>query len=378
MFDVGREHRHRPFRGRMAHALLCSYGFYPHFLEPIHPRLATRTDLGQFHSDAYIEVLATAQKAVERAKSAEWEGRFRELVGRFGLALDGSPHAVFPGLLDYCRLMATGSLGCAANLCSGEANVAINWYGGQANARSSMAQNGCYVNDCVLATLQLLARFRKVLYVNLSGVHCDAVEQAFYTTPRVLTVSFHAKLEPGDPLGSEFPGTGDIADCGVDDGEGFVLNVPVEPGIDDKAFVPLFRSIVAKLKQHYSPDAVVVQCGAGLLAGERDGLFYLTCRGYGDCVRQLRDLEVPLLLLGGPGASLALSARLWAYLTTVVLGLETSLPNIVPEDCAYRDYYAPAYEAVPPRADIPEDVVSPKALASLRRKIMNQIERLKR
>lgn len=55
----------------------------------------------------------------------------------------------------------------------------------------------------MLAILELLKRHDRVLYIDIDIHHGDGVEEAFYTTDRVLTVSFHK-------FGEFFPGTGDI------------------------------------------------------------------------------------------------------------------------------------------------------------------------
>lgn len=44
---------------------------------------------------------------------------------------------------------------------------------------------------------------QRVLYVDIDVHHGDGVEEAFYTTDRVMTCSFHK-------FGEFFPGTGDI------------------------------------------------------------------------------------------------------------------------------------------------------------------------
>lgn len=45
-----------------------------------------------------------------------------------------------------------------------------------------------------------------MLYVDIDIHHGDGVEEAFYTTDRVMTVSFHK-------YGEYFPGTGDLRVC---------------------------------------------------------------------------------------------------------------------------------------------------------------------
>ncbi len=46
----------------------------------------------------------------------------------------------------------------------------------------------------------------RVLYIDIDVHHGDGVEEAFYTTDRVMTVSFHK-------YGEFFPGTGELRVC---------------------------------------------------------------------------------------------------------------------------------------------------------------------
>jgi acetoin utilization deacetylase AcuC-like enzyme len=45
--------------------------------------------------------------------------------------------------------------------------------------------------DIVLGILELLRYHERVLYIDIDVHHGDGVEEAFYTTDRVMTVSFH-------------------------------------------------------------------------------------------------------------------------------------------------------------------------------------------
>ena len=51
--------------------------------------------------------------------------------------------------------------------------------------------------------MELLKYHQRVLYIDIDIHHGDGVEEAFYTTDRVMTVSFHK-------YGEYFPGTGDL------------------------------------------------------------------------------------------------------------------------------------------------------------------------
>lgn len=60
------------------------------------------------------------------------------------------------------------------------------------------------VSEGVRPPLSCRSRYhQRVLYIDIDIHHGDGVEEAFYTTDRVMTVSFHK-------YGEYFPGTGDL------------------------------------------------------------------------------------------------------------------------------------------------------------------------
>ncbi|CAM6113139.1 unnamed protein product [Calypogeia fissa] len=103
---------------------------------------------------------------------------------------------------------AGGSIAGAVKLNNLDADIAINWAGGLHHAKKCEASGFCYVNDVVLAILELLKHHGRVLYIDIDVHHGDAVEEAFSTTDRVMAVSFHQFLD------SFFLGTGDLRDIG--------------------------------------------------------------------------------------------------------------------------------------------------------------------
>lgn len=147
---------------------------------------------------------------------------------------------------------------------------------------------------------------QRVLYVDIDIHHGDGVEEAFYTTDRVMTVSFHK-------FGDYFPGTGDVRDIGYGSGKYYSLNVPLDDGIDDESYQSLFKPIMGKVMEVFRPGAVVLQCGADSLSGDRLGCFNLSIKGHAECVRYMRSFNVPLLLLGGGGYTIRNVARCWCY-----------------------------------------------------------------
>ncbi|KAI5645472.1 histone deacetylase domain-containing protein [Phthorimaea operculella] len=141
--------------------------------------------------------------------------------------------------------------------------ICINWGGGLHHAKKSEASGFCYVNDIVLGILELLKYHQRVLYIDIDVHHGDGVEEAFYTTDRVMTVSFHK-------YGEYFPGTGDLRDIGAGKGKYYAVNIPLRDGMDDESYESIFVPIISKVMETFQPSAVVLQCGADSLTGHGD------------------------------------------------------------------------------------------------------------
>ena len=99
----------------------------------------------------------------------------------------------------------------------------------------------------MLAILELLKYHKRVLYLDVDVHHGDGVEEAFYLTDRVMTVSFH---QYGDDF---FPGTGGMDAVGEGSGKYYSLNIPLKVGIDDDTYRDLFDCIMDEVIAKYKP-----------------------------------------------------------------------------------------------------------------------------
>jgi histone deacetylase 1/2 len=221
--------------------------------------------------------------------------------------------------------------------------------------------------DIVLGIVELLKVHARVLYIDIDVHHGDGVEEAFYTTDRVMTFSIHK-------YGDFFPGTGHISDVGAKEGEGYSVNAPLNNGITDETyFVELFQPLLAKIMEVFQPGAIVLQCGADSLTGDRLGCFNLTLKGHSRCVQYVKSFGVPMLVVGGGGYTIRNVARCWAYETAVLLD-QPDIPNDIPFN-DYYEYYAPDYHLhLTPE---PMENLNDKAmLESIRVELLQQIQDL--
>lgn len=314
-------HPMKPHRIRLAHSLIMNYGVYQK-MEIYRAKPATRHEMTQFHTDEYIDFL---QKVTPDNMET-----FSKEQGKYNV---GDDCPVFDGLFEFCGISAGGSMEGAARLNRGKCDIAVNWAGGLHHAKKSEASGFCYVNDIVLGIIELLRFKKRVLYIDIDVHHGDGVEEAFYTTDRVMTVSFHK-------YGEYFPGTGELRDIGVGPGKNYAVNFPLRDGIDDVTYKSIFEPVIQSVMDYYQPEAIVLQCGGDSLSGDRLGCFNLSMKGHANCVNFVKKFNMPTLVLGGGGYTMRNVARTWAYETGVLVGEE--LPSTLPFN-EYYEYYGPDY-----------------------------------
>lgn len=325
-YHFGASHPMKPFRLMLTDHLVLSYNLQNR-MDWYRPRAATEDEILEFHAEEYVDFL----KHVTPRTLSDFSD-----VAKFNISEDCP---IFDGLFRYASICAGASLDAARKLISGQSDIAINWSGGLHHAKKFEASGFCYVNDIVLGILQLLRYHPRVLYIDIDVHHGDGVQEAFYLTDRVMTLSFH-KYD-----GIFFPGTGSVDEVGALDGKRFALNVPLRDGIDDESYTRLFKSVVDQTITKFRPTAIVLQCGADSLGCDRLGSFNLTVKAHGECVRYVKTFAIPTMVVGGGGYTPRNVSRAWAYETAICVDADVS-PHL-PETLPFYSQYAPDHSLFP-------------------------------
>ncbi|OTA94072.1 hypothetical protein M434DRAFT_394975 [Hypoxylon sp. CO27-5] len=345
-------HPMKPHRIRLAHSLIMNYGVYKK-MEIYRAKPATRLEMTQFHTDEYIDFLQRV--------TPENMDNFQREQGKYNV---GDDCPVFDGLFEFCGISAGGSMEGAARLNRQKCDIAVNWAGGLHHAKKSEASGFCYVNDIVLGILELLRFNKRVLYIDIDVHHGDGVEEAFYTTDRVMTVSFHK-------YGEYFPGTGELRDIGIGQGRYYATNFPLRDGIDDASYKSIFEPVISSVMEYYNPDAVVLQCGGDSLSGDRLGCFNLSMDGHANCVKFVKSFNRPTLVLGGGGYTMRNVARTWAFETGLLV--DAKMDRTLPFN-EYYDYYGPDF-TLDVRASNMENANSPEYLEKIKNQLIENLRR---
>ena len=339
------DHVMRPTRLRYTYELLESYGAFRDS-SLVSPRHATEEELLWFHTPQYVEAVRSLSRD---------EGKVVPEHYNFSHAGDNPP---YPGMYEAATLSTGASVVAAELVATGEVEVAFNVAGGLHHAAPDHASGFCIFNDPVIAIEYFRRRGMRVLYVDIDCHHGDGVQNAFYDTDQVMTISVH---ESGRFL---FPGTGEVEELGSGAGKGYSVNLPLAPYTSDEVFHWAVMEVAPPLAEAFKPDVLVTQLGIDTHFNDPITHLRLTVEGHARVVAEMGKLAGRWLALGGGGYDMAAVARGWSLDYGGMMGV--SWPDPIPD--SYRERYGLTRlrdGGAPPIAQSAEDDVRRSAQATV-------------
>ena len=288
--------------------------------DPIKPKPLDPDDLIKVHDEDYIQ-------AVENASL----GKQTPGLEKFGLGTVDNPVVI--GMAEGARYQAGGTVLGARLLIDDKAKKVLQLGGGFHHARRRSAEGFCVYNDLALAINEMISSGMHVVYLDIDVHHGDGVQEIFYSSDKVMTISIH---ESGEYL---FPGTGWLHELGQGTGRSLKLNMPLEPFTEGDSYLEVLDGVIAHALSWYKPDALIVQAGADAHYSDPLADLMLTTRDYERMFRRLLELTDEycggkvLFTLGG-GYSITAAPRIWTILYCILLDLD--LPVSLPENWRQR------------------------------------------
>ena len=317
-YDFGPTHPLRPIRLELTMALAQAMGLLDGPGVTVAAPISADDDvLALVHAPDYIAAVREAPHG--------YLARLRA----FGLGTPDNP--IFDGMHEASSLVAGASVQAAKAVWEGRASHAINISGGLHHAMPREASGFCVYDDPALAIAWLLENgAHRVAYLDVDVHHGDGVQEAFYSDPRVLTISLH---ESGQTL---FPGTGWREETGSGDGQGYSVNIPLRAGTDDADWHVAFDAEVPARLEAFRPQVLVSQMGCDTHVLDPLAHLELTLTGQRRTYAKVHALAHKYaggnwVVTGGGGYDPArVVPRSWAALIAEVTG--ATLPDLVPED----------------------------------------------
>jgi len=329
------------YRSRVAAPVFLSHpSSLDHDLGP-HPECAARIQAierelslrGGLGWERALSPEATAQQLL-RVHPESHVAWIRDLSAQGGGAIDLDT-AVSSGSYRAALHAAGGACEAASLVVGGEAPYAFSAHRPPGHhAEVAKAMGFCLFNNVAVAARHALSVLgvERVLILDWDVHHGNGTNDIFAATDEVLFVSIHEW-----PL---YPGTGPASDAGLDDGEGYTVNLPVPGGSGDDVWTAMVAHVAVPLVRAFSPGLVLVS--AGFDAHARDPLAgcEVTDGGFATMAGLMRDVcaegGVPLALVLEGGYDLDALSGSVAEVMAVLSGRAGAVPAVAVHPLALR------------------------------------------
>ncbi len=264
--DPGPGHPERPDRLRAIEAALRQTGLWARLTRlPFQP--ADLAWIERIHDRRYIDRVFAVCEHGER-----W--------------IDSPDCGVAPLTAEIAQLAVGGVLAAVEAVMNGDvgrAFCAVRPPGHHAEREAAMGF--CFFDSIAVAAEYLITRhgLKRVAIVDFDVHHGNGTQHLFEDRDDVLFISVHE-----NPV-TLYPGTGFASERGTPGtpGEGYTVNVPMDPGMGDDHYRRAFTRAVLPALVHYRPEFILVS--AGFDAAGPDPLAHIdvTPRGFNWMTRQL-------------------------------------------------------------------------------------------
>ena len=150
----------------------------------------------------------------------------------------------------------------------------------------------CFLNNAAIAAQHAVqAGAARVAVLDVDYHHGNGTQQIFYDRGDVFYVSLHADPNRAYPYFAGF-----VEECGRGAGAGATLNLTLDAGCDDTAFLhTLTRALDAV--RHFGPELVVVSLGVDTFAGDPLSDLAVTEVAYHPAGLAIAALDLPLVVV---------------------------------------------------------------------------------
>ncbi len=187
---------------------------------------------------------------------------------------------------DYetARLAAGGLLRVCKNVLNGKSDngyALVRPPGHHATRNRSMGF--CLFNNAAIAANEIAKKGKKVLIFDPDVHHGNGTQDIFYDRKDVMYQSTH--------LSPHYPGTGDVSEIGIGEGEGYTINAPLSYGNGDKAVSQILGKIFLPVARQFKPDIIIFSTGFDSHYMDPLGGLKFTTNFYGEMIKKYQEIQ---------------------------------------------------------------------------------------
>ena len=279
------------------------------------------SEVEQVHSPELINYLRAMSEKLERNGGSYYypsvfPGYFARGVGVNGSGLLGGMFAfdvhapIGRGTVTAVFSSAAAALSAAQIILNGEASIAYALCRPPGHHAGQGFTGGyCYLNNAVLAANRLKA-LGKGAILDIDYHHGNGTQDIVWDDPEIFFASLHA-----DPA-YEYPYYAGYADeTGGSHAPGTIANFPLPQHTDDHLYLnTLYTALTAV--DSFSPNWLVVSLGFDTFGGDPICSFSLSENVYQELGKQIKQLNVPTVLVQEGGYNVSMLGHLAKYFVT--------------------------------------------------------------
>lgn len=293
--------------------------------------IETALEAEQWHGLQVVEAPPATPEQLQRVHSSSHIERVEGVSSRGGGMLDADTVAS-PRSYEAARRAAGGAVHAVGALLDGDADFAFCGLRPPGHhAESERAMGFCLFNNIAIGVAHGLSEhgLQRAMIVDWDVHHGNGTQEVFDSSSRVLFASIHQS-----PL---YPGSGDSSEVGEGEGEGYTVNLPVEPGAGPDEFLSIVQNLITPLAAGFEPGLLAVSAGFDAHRDDPLADCMLDEAAYADMAASLRDcaaeLGIPVLVcLEGGYALRALAASASA---TIAAFMDSAEPRAAPTEPAF-------------------------------------------
>ncbi len=274
---VPRDDAPDPFRGERLVRMLDSIEALGLELPIVEPRPATDPEIAMVHTPEYIErIRGYSDGTILRDDDFRWVSAETAIAS---------------------NTYELAALGCGAVITAVDAvlegrakNAIVMARPGDHHAYPARGEGFCIFNHTAVGARYAQGEhgLRKVMIVDWDVHHGNGTQAIFTSDPAVFTLSIHS-------FGSIYPRKGAATERGTGLGQGTVLNIPMDPGTEDKEFLRSFERGLRGVR--FQPELVLVVAGFDAHRADPLGDLRLSERAFPELTRM--TLEYADRVCGG-------------------------------------------------------------------------------
>jgi acetoin utilization deacetylase AcuC-like enzyme len=151
------------------------------------------------------------------------------------------------------------------------------------HATKDRSMGFCLFNNAALAANELSKKGKKTLIFDFDVHHGNGSQDIFYDRKDVMYQSTH--------LSPHYPGTGDIEEIGMGDGEGYTINAPLSYDNGNNAVSKVLDEVFLPVAKQFNPDLIIISSGYDSHHMDPLGGLRFTLDFFGEMTAKVQEIQ---------------------------------------------------------------------------------------